>query len=398
MDAPADAEPLILARGDIEQVSFIGLHPEGDWLATADFAGLALWPLARRYTAVFRKHETEVYGLTFAPDGSWLASSSSDGTVKVWPVTGQPPPSGRTVLEVGRTVMGLAASPDGKLIVAGTVQAGTRLVRLDGASPSTLEGFSDQVSGVAFSSDGRLAAASGGQFEMSERAIRVWDVATEEEVAVLEVGEMVRAHNIQFTPEGHLLSASESGLLRWDVATGERELLFEGFVIRFSAAADGRRVVMVESENASDDWGRAVHLDLESGAVTRLDRFGDDVKSVAVDTTGAVVVTGDHDGELRVGPLTGEEPHLFIGHEGTIWVVAVDPRGHWVASGGADATVRLWPMPDLSKPPLHTLRREELIAKLKTLTNLRVVRDQDSPTGWKLEVGPFPGWATVPEW
>jgi hypothetical protein len=39
-----------------------------------------------------------------------------------------------------------------------------------------------------------------------------------------------------------------------------------------------------------------------------------------------------------------------------------------------------------------------LIAKLKTLTNLRVVRDEESTTGWKLEVGPFPGWETVPTW
>jgi hypothetical protein len=38
-------------------------------------------------------------------------------------------------------------------------------------------------------------------------------------------------------------------------------------------------------------------------------------------------------------------------------------------------------MPDLSKPPLHTLPRAELIAKLKTLTNLRVVRDEEFATG-----------------
>ena len=63
-----------------------------------------------------------------------------------------------------------------------------------------------------------------------------------------------------------------------------------------------------------------------------------------------------------------------------------------------DTTVRLWPIPDLSTPPLHTLPHDELIAKLKTLTNLRVVRDEESPTGWKLTVGPFPGWETVPTW
>ena len=70
----------------------------------------------------------------------------------------------------------------------------------------------------------------------------------------------------------------------------------------------------------------------------------------------------------------------------------------WIATGGGDTTVCLWPMPDNSKPPLHALPHDELIARLKTLTNLRVVRDQESPTSWKLEIGPFSGWETVPTW
>jgi hypothetical protein len=55
-------------------------------------------------------------------------------------------------------------------------------------------------------------------------------------------------------------------------------------------------------------------------------------------------------------------------------------------------------MPDLSKPPLHTLPYDELLAKLKSLTNLLAVRDEDSTSGWKIEVGPFPGWEVVPTW
>jgi len=31
-------------------------------------------------------------------------------------------------------------------------------------------------------------------------------------------------------------------------------------------------------------------------------------------------------------------------------------------------------------------------------TNLRAVRDEESSTGWTIEIGPFPGWAEVPEW
>jgi hypothetical protein len=48
--------------------------------------------------------------------------------------------------------------------------------------------------------------------------------------------------------------------------------------------------------------------------------------------------------------------------------------------------------------PIHALPQAELLAGLKSLTNLRAVRDPSSDTGWTIEVGPFPGWATAPEW
>jgi len=69
-------------------------------------------------------------------------------------------------------------------------------------------------------------------------------------------------------------------------------------------------------------------------------------------------------------------------------------------SDGSDGTVRLWPMPDLSKQPLHTLPYEELIAKLKALTNLRAVPDEESHTGYTIQPDftAYRGWAEAPEW
>ncbi len=55
-------------------------------------------------------------------------------------------------------------------------------------------------------------------------------------------------------------------------------------------------------------------------------------------------------------------------------------------------------MPDLSKPPLHTLPHSGLLAKLTSLTNLRAVRDPSSDTGWKIDISPSPGWKDVPTW
>ena len=136
-----------------------------------------------------------------------------------------------------------------------------------------------------------------------------------------------------------------------------------------------------------------------NGTTIRIATHGDLPVTAAIHPSGRWIATGGYrDRLVRVGPASGEEPHLLFGHERTITKVAFSPDSKWIASGGYDGFVFLWPMPDLSEPPLHSLPREELLAKLKTLTNLRVVRDEDSPTGWKVEVGPFPGWETVPTW
>ena len=95
--------------------------------------------------------------------------------------------------------------------------------------------------------------------------------------------------------------------------------------------------------------------------------------------------------------MSGEEPHLLLGHSNFPAAVAVSPDARWIASVSEDG-LSLWPMPDVTQPPLHTLPYDELMAKLDALTNLRVVRDPTASTGWKLDVGPFPGWKDVPTW
>jgi WD40 repeat protein len=204
-----------------------------------------------------------------------------------------------------------------------------------------------------------------------------------------------------FTDDGRLLTGFTSGVVAWNVETGEYELLVETPLRQFVASADGRRLLVMEGQGLGvnqNPAGPPTLFDLDSGEARELSTHTEKVQAMAVNSDATIVATGDSDGIIRVGPVTGEEPHLLLGHDGEIFCLAIDPRGRWIASGGMDETVRLWPMPDLSKPPLHTLPREELIAKLKTLTNLRVVRDPESATGWKLTHDPFPGWETVPTW
>ena len=46
----------------------------------------------------------------------------------------------------------------------------------------------------------------------------------------------------------------------------------------------------------------------------------------------------------------------------------------------------------------HRLSSDELLAKLRSLTTLRPIRDETSSTGWSIHIGPFPGWKAMPEW
>ena len=55
-------------------------------------------------------------------------------------------------------------------------------------------------------------------------------------------------------------------------------------------------------------------------------------------------------------------------------------------------------MPDTNEPPLHTLPHEDLLTRLRALTNVRIVEDEASSTGYRLDYAPFPGWEKVPEW
>ena len=107
--------------------------------------------------------------------------------------------------------------------------------------------------------------------------------------------------------------------------------------------------------------GEAFVYAMEEDRLTRLCAHGREVTFAAWDPLGRRVVTGSRDGTVRVGPITGEEPHLLFGHEGSIW-----------------------------------LPREELLARLRPLTNVRAVADAASPQGYRLTVDPFPGWHGAP--
>ena len=404
------ARPLSLRRSGSWYLASKAFHPRGEWVtaSTSSMTRLTFWPLSQSYPSVVDRQRALHRSIAFSADGRWLATvSGGDGRLRLWPLPGSGVSDMRALdlAGVAQRLTSLAFDPKNRYVFA-VGGSGVWVVPLDGSAPRKLPGFSEQtaLSQAGVSPSGRLVATAF-NFGRGEKELRVWD---------LETGAMRRFDlpesqgtgavvNLAFVGESTLYTAGDGGLRRWNLTTGSHELVAAAAHGMFGSFGGDRPVVLTVEHRASlaDCPRGAVLRDLASGTSQPFVKFGECDswrRAVTLDRSGTVAATGSRDGIVRVGRLSGAEPHILLGHKGAVDRIAISPDLRWVASTGEDDTLRLWPMPDLSKPPLHTLPHDQLLAKLRSLTNLRAVRDRSSASGWKLDVGPFPGWKNVPTW
>ncbi len=306
-------------------VNAVAFSPDSALLASgSDENSVRLWNAATGEPVFeFKRHERSVQSLAFSPSGKLLASASLDGTVKLWDVEER---EERISLREKEPASGVAFSPDGKTLAS----AGgfDRVIQLwdvsTGKRRSTLRGHTGSVSCVAFSPDGSTLASGGTDLErlkspeidVTVNVVRLWDVATGQERAVLKHQERVRA--IAFSADSQTLAtgtASQAGiegaperasvdcLKLWDVATGQERASLKG------------------------------HLG--------------DIRGLSFAPDGKTLASGSGDGTVKLWNLASGRPRLTI-QEDPRWVISISsvafsPDGQTLAAGSdAEGTVKLW--------------------------------------------------------
>jgi DNA-binding winged helix-turn-helix (wHTH) protein/WD40 repeat protein len=392
---PVFADPLRFGL-EATNLPMVAFTPDGGWLALGSYDQqpfqLAMWPVSDRYPRVLRHPAGKFRGTAaFHPDESriFLVVAEKDGfeSLLSWPLTSA---AGRepTILFRGLEIefSSIAVDPRGRFLVVGSY-SGVHKIPLGGTAPTVLEGV-DRSARLVLDPTGRYLAGAADP-------VTVIDLETGERLGPEVPGDGY-VMNYAFDPSGRLMVTRGGVVSRWDPETRTSEVLLSERVDFAEPLPDGRSLFVIW-EGAE---GTYTMLDLEDGSRTELPRAHQAPSYLDFYPTDSIVASGHPDGEVHVGSIFDEEAHLLLGHEPGTTDVWVSPKGKWVVSIGGDGELRLWPTPDLTKQPFHTLPHNEFVARLKALTNLRAVPNDDSRTGYTIEPDftAYRGWETVPTW
>jgi WD40 repeat protein len=396
-------EPLSLRIGDAVQLTDAVVDPTRRWAATSFSSGtVALWSLTQPHARVFRTPSpNEIH---FTGDNEWIVSCSPAGGLNLFAASNDrasyraretPGCMGASLDAKGTTVLWGGYNKPLHIIVPGELQAREVLPAVPGYAAV-----------VALDASGTIAAAASSDPSTSRYVLRIVHLdsgafRTFDASALRRKATMVLVFaGVAFAADGTLYSTGVGGIRAWDIRTGASRVVYgtPGDYALSAMSGNGRYLLAAVGSGEVTVSGELVLFDLVTGTRRSITTHGSEFQGLGIDDSGTIIATRAPNGVVRVGPASGGEPHLLLGlARGVTFNVAISHDRKWVATGSG-TEIRVWPMPDLSKPPLHTLPREVLLARLRALTNLRVVRDGASPSGYKLDLAAFPGWDDNPGW
>ncbi len=254
-------------------------------------------------------------------------------------------------------VSSMDISPDGNRIVTGG--GSERAVKIwDIATGKTLITFSEAheeyIMCVAFSPNGKQIVSS----DLSGQ-IKVWDVDdAEEEITSIEHGGYWSS-SVTFSPDGKYIASAiyNAKVIKvWDAASGAEIIALSGHSGEVRCAVfspDGKHIVSGDKDGTIMIW------DTTSGnEVIRIKAHDHAVSSLSFDSDGKLLASGSMDKTIKIwDAITGAPKMTLRGHDGPVNTVAFSPDNRYLTSSSWDCTVRIWEI--ATGETIKTLRGHE---------------------------------------
>jgi len=315
------------------------LSPDGQSLFTwsSSHPVIIQWDLASgTRTNVFEAPASgKLSGPVLSPDGKLMAAPYNRQRFLVWEVASRKLKH-NIASDVGQ-IEDLAFSNDGHYLGYAGAQGGAVLVGPEFQRLSFAH-FGNSAS-VRFSPDEELVAFS----DVHRGVIRLWEVATNREIAVLKVPSML-VHSARFSEDGKTLLAwgcIPDSVQIWDLSAAREKLIVgahKGGVPTVEFSPDGKLLASTSNDRTLRIWdpatGRKVH---------EITGFGGELEPLAFSPDGSILATGDYAGNIRFWQTTSwrelPAPKHPLGPQ--IWSVAFSPDGRHFAACGQKGIV-LW--------------------------------------------------------
>jgi WD40 repeat protein len=293
--------------------------------------------VAEPNTVQVLRHDDDVNGVAFSPNGRLLATTGNDRTARVWEVA-----SGRERAQFihDNVVYGVAFSPDGRLVATASGDMTARVWEWAGGQERARVTHDDAVRGVAFSPDGRLVATAS-----FDKSARVWDWASGQERARVTHDTILGVvYGVAFSPDGQLLAtASPDHTARvWEWAGGhERTWVTHDWGVNAVAfSPDGRLVATASDDGTARVWEWAAGGQ-ERARVTHTE--DEEVYGVAFSPDGRLLATASSDMTARVWEwAAGGQERARVTHDDRVRGVAFSPDGRLLATASDDDSARVW--------------------------------------------------------
>jgi len=341
---------------------------DNTWTAEAEDALHHALPAAQANIPL-KGHTAGLYNATFSPDGSRVATSSVDETVKIWDAA-----TGKellTLLVHSGDVHHVTYSPDGKQLATAGANGTVKIWDANsGALLLTLKAHEGIVAKVVFSPDGKRLASSG----INDGKVKVWDSSSGQELITMTyrpaIAQLVglnlyRFVGLAFSSDGTLITATgqtekhkdtvgETGHTHggdenpqgydtkiWDAATGELRKTFAGHsdvIVTVAFSPDGKLLATGSVDKYVKIWDLALGKELRT-----LAGHTADILNVTFSADSTKLGTASADGTAKLWDVASwQELFSFVGHLGPLQTIEFDRDGARVVTSSSDKTARVW--------------------------------------------------------
>lgn len=314
--------------------------------------------------ATLTGHGWRVREIAFSPDGSILASGSSDGTIRLWNLS-----NGNIIHVLSRHhygVISLDFNPSGEILASGGIDTKINLWNISsGELLAKWALFPHAVIDLKWSSDGKTLAVGGGEWmgdvtygNNEKKFIQLLNV-TSGEVLQRFIGHTDAVSSISFSKDDSLLLTGswDKTIRLWDVSSGIELQTFKGHGDKITSVTfshDESTIISAGLDKSINFW------DVKKKNISRVLKTNESTWSLAlslVDSSLAVAVDPSlewpedywrfygqlHDCSIQIWNTTdGKLIDTVVGHKNSIESVKFSLDGTMLASASWDWTVKLW--------------------------------------------------------